>query len=96
MNKQESVQPIMAGEHSAHITASSLLKTGGGVLLGIFVASASATPTITIYDQTSAAVPILVNTFTPIAGTWYPLPFAFATGLYVAISGTVDCTVSFS
>jgi hypothetical protein len=36
-----------------------------------------------------------VNTFTPIGGTFYPMPFACSTGIFVTISGTVDCTVSF-
>ena len=76
-----------------NITASALISSFPCALVGIFVASASATPTIKVWDQTSAAVPILVNTFTPVAGTWYPMPFKCAKGLYVTISGTVDCTV---
>lgn len=82
-----------AGEYT-NISASTLIRTGSGHLLGIFVASASATPTIKVWDNTSAAGSIIVNTFTPVAGTFYPLPFAYSTGLYVSIGGTVDCTVS--
>lgn len=78
-----------------NLSASALVKTGPGVLLGIFVASASSTPTIKVWAQTSAAAPILVNTFTPVAGTFYPIPARFSAGLYVTISGTVDCTVFF-
>ena len=77
-----------------NISSSTLIRTGRGRLLGIFVASASASPTIKVWDNTSAATTILVNTFTPIAATFYPMPFRFQTGCFVTISGTVDCTVS--
>lgn len=85
---------VVAGQKATNITASTLIKTGPGFLSGIFVASASNTPTIKVWDNTSAATTVLVNTFTPVAGTWYPLPFAFETGCYITISGTIDCTVS--
>ena len=77
-----------------NLTASGLVKTGGGSIIGIFVASASATPTIKVWDNTAASGTVLVNTFTPVAGSFYPMPFTFRTGLYVSIGGTVDCTVS--
>jgi len=76
-----------------NLSASALVRTGAGNLLGIFVASASSTPTLKVWDNTSAATTIIVNTFTPSAGTFYPIPAAFTNGLYVTISGTVDCTV---
>ena len=90
------VTPVAGGTDYTNISASTLIKTGDGALVGIFVASASSTPTIKVWDNTSGATTILVNTFTPLAGTWYPLPFHFRTGCYVTISGTIDCTVSFS
>lgn len=75
-------------------SASALVKTGSGRLQGIFVASASSTPTIKLWDNTSGATTVLVNTFTPVAGTMYSFPdVVFTTGLYITISGTVDCTV---
>jgi hypothetical protein len=75
-------------------TASVLVKTGQGRLQGIMVAAASATPTIKLWDNTSAAGNVLVNTFTPVAGTQYLFPDVdFVTGLFITISGTVDCTV---
>jgi len=77
----------------ANKTASALIKTGQGVLKGIFVASASSTPTIKLWDNTSAATTVLVNTFTPVASTYYEIPATFKTGLYITISGTVDCTL---
>lgn len=76
-----------------NISASAKIKSGAGSLAGIFVASASSTPTIKVWDSETAAGTILVNTFTPSAGTWYPMPAGYVNGLYVTISGTVDCTV---
>ena len=87
---------VVGGDKYVNLTASALVKTGDGNLIGIFVASASATPTIKVWDNTSAATTVLVNTFTPIAGQWYPIPFHFGVGCYVTISGTVDCTVGYS
>jgi len=77
----------------SNISSSTLIRTGKGCLLGIFVASASSTPTIKVWDNTSAATTIIANTFTPTGATYYPIPATFGTGLYVTISGTVDCTV---
>ena len=86
-------QPVVESASYKNISASTAIRTGAGQLLGIFVASASATPTIKVWDNTSAATTILVNTFTPTAATYYPIPGTFGTGLFVTISGTVDCTV---
>ena len=87
---------IVGGVSYLNVTSSVLVKSGGGYCVGIFVASASSSPTIKLWDQTSAATPVLVNTFTPFAGTWYPIPFRFTNGLFITIGGTVDCTVSYN
>lgn len=79
---------------SKNTTASVLVKTGQGRLQGIMVTAATATPTIKLWDNTSAAGTILANTFTPVAGTSYLFPDVdFTTGLFITISGTVDCNV---
>lgn len=83
---------IESGNHK-NISTSTLIKSGAGNLIGIFVASASSTPAIKVWDATSAAGTVLVNTFTPVGGSFYPIPGNFVNGLYVTISGTVDCTV---
>lgn len=76
-----------------NLTASALVKTGQGRLKGIFVASGS-TPTIKVWDSTTAANTVLINTFTPAVGTYYALPdVEFATGCYITLGGTIDCTV---
>lgn len=85
-------QVIEAGDF-VNLSASALVRAGSGALIGIFVASASATPTIKVWDAVTAATPVLVNTFTPVAATWYAIPAFFKTGCYVTIGGTVDCTV---
>jgi hypothetical protein len=75
------------------LTASGLAVSGIGKLLGIFVAAATATPTITVYDNTAGSGTQITGAFTPVAGTFYPIPAQFRAGCYVVLSGTVDCTV---
>jgi len=79
------------------ISASGNVNPASGVLVGIFVSAASATPTITIYDSatTTTTAPI-VAVFTPVAATYYPIPATYANGLYVVISGTVQATVIYA
>ena len=78
-----------------NISASTQIKATAGALVGIFVASASATPTIKVWGAATATTPVIANTFTPAAGQFYPLPAVFA-ACYVTISGTVDCTVIYN
>lgn len=79
----------------SQISASGLVKTGSGQLGRIFVSTASATPTITVYDNTAGSGTKIIDTFTPTSGGMYTFQAAFATGCYVAIGGTVSCTVLF-
>jgi hypothetical protein len=72
-----------------NISATTDLGTSPRQLLGIFVASASNTPTIKV--ESGAAV--IVNTFVPAVG-WHFMPFECVNGIQVTIGGTVDCTVS--
>lgn len=72
------------------ITTNTLIKTGSGQLGGFIVVSGS--PTITVWDNTSAASDE-VKTFKVIdalsgsAGTAYPCPIAFVNGCYFSCSG---------
>lgn len=62
------------------------------------VSAASATPTITIYDQqTAVASQKVIDTFTPVAGTNYNFYDGIncENGIYVVIGGTVSATVYF-
>lgn len=91
--RQNPPTAAVGGEYT-NLTADMLVKTGEGHLVGIFVAS-STSGTIKVWDNTSAATTVLVNTFNASAATWYPLPFRFKTGLYIDVGGTIDCTVSY-
>ena len=84
--------PVTSAQNAKNITATTTVFTGTGGLFGIFVASASSTPTIKVSD----GVTTMVNTFTPATATFYQLPGRFNTSLVVTISGTVDCTVFWS
>jgi len=76
------------------LSASANCLPSSGKMLGIFVSAASATPTITVYDSaTTGTATKIVDTFTPTASTWYPIPVNATAGFYVVISGTVSCTV---
>lgn len=83
------MNPVTESQNYKNITSTTTVYTGAGGILGIFVASASATPTIKVQDGAAT----LVNTFTPTGATFYPIPGRFGTSLVVTISGTVDCTV---
>jgi hypothetical protein len=75
-----------------NLSASALVKTGEGDLLGVFCAS-STSGTLKLWDNTSAAGKIIANTFTLAAGTFTPIPVHFQTGLYATIANTADITV---
>lgn len=90
---QPFVTPVVGGDYK-NLSASGLVKTGDGHLLGIAVASSSGA-TIKVWDNTSAATTVLVNTMEVVGGGWYPMPFHFKTGCYLTITGTADMTVSF-
>jgi len=66
-------------------------------LLGIWVSSASGTPTIAVYDSaTTTTTDPIATTFTPAGATFYTLPAATENGIYVVIGGTVSATVYFA
>lgn len=84
--------PISASGNYKHLTQANSPATvfaGSGSLTGLFCASASNTPTVALAD----GVTTLVNTFTPVAGTFYKLPGNFLTSLIVTIGGTADITI---
>ena len=81
------------------ITATTQIKRDAGKLNGIFVSSASGTPTITVYDSfaSSTSDPVVIATFTPTANTMHNFfqGLYFNKGLYVVIGGTVAATISY-
>jgi hypothetical protein len=80
-----------------YITASKQIKVGAGKLRGIFVSSASSTPTITIYDVQTGTATTMIGAFTPVGATFYPFGSLdgafFNQGLNVVLGGTVAATV---
>jgi hypothetical protein len=77
---------------------SGLIKSGVGVLKGIVVNSHSS-GTVKIYDSTSATGIVLMNTFSFPAGSGvynFADGINFNTGLYIAVGGTLDCTVIYN
>lgn len=84
--------PVTESQNYTNITSTTTIISAPGALLGIFVASASGTPTLKIQDGSTT----IVNTFTPVAATWYPLPARFGTSLVVTVGATLDCTVFWS
>lgn len=78
----------------ANKTASALIKTGKGVLRGMYVNSTSS-GTIKFWDNTSAAGTIINNTITPAIGYHSLGNAAFTIGLYVSIGATLDVTLYF-
>lgn len=75
------------------VAATANIKATGGVMLGVFVSS-STSGTLAFYDSatTTTSTPV-VPVFSATAGTWYPLPFGFSSGLYVVVGGTLTATV---
>ena len=84
--------PVTQAQNFTNLTSTATVYTGTAGMFGIFVASASNTPTIKISDGAST----IVNTFTPAGATFYTIPARFSTSLVVTIGGTVDCTVFWS
>jgi len=76
----------------ANLTASTLVKTGTGILKGMYVNSTTA-GTIKFWDKTTEATPVINNTITPAIGYHNLGDAAFTTGLYATIGGTLDVTL---
>ena len=81
------------------ITATAQIKRDAGKLNGIFVSSASSTPTITVYDSStsSASDPVVLATFTPTGNTMHNFfqGLFVNKGIYVVITGTASATISY-
>ena len=74
------------------LTASALVKSGQGALLGFLIVSAT-TATITVYDNTAGSGTVLMpvtGSLTITTPTWVALPVGFGTGLYFTITGTAS------
>ena len=56
---------------------------------------ASSSPTLELLNATVSGTGTLVGSFTPVAGTFYPLPIAFPVGLVLLAGGSVSGTAIF-
>ena len=85
----------MTSSNYKNLTASALIKTGAGVLKGLYVNSTNA-GTIKFWDNTSGATTVINNTITPAIGYHDLGSVAFNTGLYATIAGTaLDVTLHY-
>ena len=78
-----------------NLSASALIKTGAGRVKG-FMVNSHASGTLKLWDNTSAATTVLLNTITFAAGSglMFNLPdVEFGTGLYATVGGTADITI---
>lgn len=82
----------MIPSNYANKTASALIKTGTGILIGMYVNSTTG-GTIKFWDNTAGSGTVINNTITPAVG-YHPLGnAAFTTGLYATIANTLDVTL---
>jgi len=89
------VQKIEQRTNYTNITVDTLIKTGAGRFYG-FIVNSHTSGTIKIWDNTSAATTVILDTITLAAGpqSWVlPVAIDFSAGLYVDIGGTINVTI---
>ncbi len=77
-----------------NVTATRLVCSGPGYIVGITVASSSS-GTIKLWDATSATGTVILGTTSMSASQFLPIMGDFENGLYATVGGTLDCTISF-
>ena len=87
----------MADKTGVYIS-STLLRTGKGQLVGMLISCSSGTPTVTFYDNTSAAGTKLLEIYIQVGQPqmiWFSERFAldFTTGLYLSLGSNLCATV---
>ena len=75
-----------------NLSASGVVSNAQGAILGVFCASSSS-GTLKLWNNTAGSGAIIVNTFSLVAATYYPIPASFAIGCYATIGGTADITL---
>lgn len=83
------MQEVVEVGKRLNITATNTTLRGNKNLMGVFVSQASGSPTLKVADSAGT----IMNTLTPEAGRYYPLPCETIGTITVTISGTVDATV---
>lgn len=78
------------------MSASANVCNTSACLGGVFCSS-STSGTLTLYDSaTTTTTTKIVDTFSLTAGTFYPLPFGFGSGIYAVVGGTASITVGYT
>lgn len=75
-----------------NLTASALIKTGQGKLVGMYVNSTTG-GTIKFWNNTSATGAVINNTITPSVGYHNLGDVNFTAGLFATIANTLDVTL---
>lgn len=89
---------VPGGVSSGPITSSTQIKGTSGILLGIFISSATA-GTIKAWDSLTATGTVLFDTTvaaSPTIPTYVPVNMAFGTGLFLTIGGTISCAAVYA
>ena len=80
---------VTESQNYTNITATTTVSTEPCAMLGIFVATASSSPSIAVTDGART----VVGSFVPSSSTFYAMPARTSTDLVVTLSGTINCTV---
>ena len=83
--------PVTEAGSATAFTATTTIAQSGIKLLGIFVSSATGA-TIALSDGATSKV----AAFSPISGTFYPLPFECGTSLVITVTGTLAATAFYT
>lgn len=83
---------MYATQYVNKTASANAIKTGQGILVGMYVNSTSS-GTIKIYDSLTQANAVINNTITPAIGYHNLGSAAFTVGLSVTIGGTLDVTL---
>lgn len=91
------LQPVYSYGLPFALSATGLVYTGQGIVSGIVVSSHT-NGTLKLWDNTSAATTVLIDTFTfPAASGVYSFFGAkFHTGLFATVGGTLDATLIYN
>ena len=86
------------GANSRTISGAQLIVTGKGVVYG-FIVNSHSSGTLKLWDNTAAADPVLMDTFTFPSGSSvqkFPQPLNFHTGLFADLSVDESVTIVYN
>jgi len=83
-------QYVIEGGTPTRFSASAVICTVPAVLLGLFIADASSSPTVSVLNADTSGSGTVVGTFTPVSGSFYPMPMAMTSGITILCGGSVS------